>query len=38
MRFVAHSEKCRKYAFLEESAQIIMILHRGAIELYYNTT
>ena len=26
---VANSEKCRKYAFLGGSAQIITILHRG---------
>ena len=28
-RFVANSEKCRKYTFLGGSAQIITILHRG---------
>ena len=28
-RFVANSEKCRKYTFLGRSAQIITILHRG---------
>ena len=27
--FVANSEKCRKYAFLGGSTQIITILHRG---------
>ena len=26
--FVANSEKCRKYTFLDGSTQIIMILHR----------
>ena len=29
LRFVANSEKCRKYTFLGGSAQIITILHRG---------
>ena len=28
-RFVANLEKCRKYTFLDGSAQIITILHRG---------
>ena len=28
-RFVANLEKCRKYAFLGGSTQIITILHRG---------
>ena len=37
-RFVANSEKCRKYAFLGGSTQIITILHRGVIEIYYITT
>ena len=31
-RFVANSEKCRKYTFLEGSAQIITILHRGGYQ------
>ena len=30
--------KCRKYTFLGGSAQIITILHRGVIEIYYNIT
>ena len=37
-RFVANSEKCRKYTFLGGSAQIITILHRGVIKIYYNIT
>ena len=38
-RFVANSEKCRKYTFLGGSAQIITILHRGGvIQIYYNIT
>ena len=37
-RFVANSEKCRNYTFLDGSAQIITILHRGVIEIYYNIT
>ena len=32
LRFVANSEKCRKYTFLGCSAQIIMILHRGGYQ------
>ena len=38
-RFVANSEKCRKYTFLGGSAQIITILHRGVYRnllQYYN--
>ena len=31
-RFVANSEKCRKYTFLGGSAQIITILHRGGYQ------
>ena len=31
-RFVANLEKCRKYTFLDGSAQIITILHRGGLE------
>ena len=31
-RFVANSEKCRKYMFFEGSAQILMILHRGGYQ------
>ena len=38
LRFVANSEKCRKYAFLGGSAQIITILHKVVIEIYYNIT
>ena len=30
--------KCRKYTFLGGSAQIITILHRGVIKIYYNIT
>ena len=37
-RFVANSEKYRKYTFLGGSAQIITILHRGVIKIYYNIT
>ena len=49
-RFVANSEKCRKYTFLGGSAQIITILHRGGYRnllqyymggvfpIYYNIT
>ena len=37
-RFAANSEKCRKYTFLGGSAQIITILHRGVIKIYYNIT
>ena len=37
-RFVANSEKCCKYTFLGGSAQIITILHRGVIKIYYNIT
>ena len=37
-RFIANSEKCRKYTFLGGSAQIITILHRGIIKIYYNIT
>ena len=33
-----NSEKCRKYMFLGGFAQIITILHRRVIEIYYNTT
>ena len=36
--FVANSEKCCKYTFLGGSAQIITILHRGVIKIYYNIT
>ena len=32
-RFVANSEKCRKYTFLGGSAQIITIIH--ILNLYY---
>ena len=32
LRFVANSEKCRKYTFLGGSAQIITILHRGGYQ------
>ena len=35
-RFVAYSEKCRKYSFLGGLAQIIMIVNRGVIEICYN--
>ena len=38
LRFVANSEKCRKYTFLGGSAQIITILHKGVIKIYYNIT
>ena len=50
LRFVANSEKCRKYTFLGGSAQIITILHRGlskfitilhgggVFPIYYNIT
>ena len=31
-RFVANSEKCRKYTFLGGSAQIITILQRGGYQ------
>ena len=31
-RFVANSEKCRKYTFLGGSAQIITILHMGGYQ------
>ena len=45
-RFVANSEKCRIYTFLDGSAQIFTILHRGVIKIweggvfpiYYNIT
>ena len=37
-RFVANSEKCRKYTFLGGFAQIITILHKVVIEIYYNIT
>ena len=37
-RFVANSEKCRKYTYLGGSAQIITIIHKGGgvIEMDYN--
>ena len=38
-RFVANSEKCRKYMFLGGITQIITILHRGGYQnllQYYN--
>ena len=38
-RFVAYSEKCRKYMFSGGSAQSITILHRGGYQnllQYYN--
>ena len=31
-RFVANTEKCRKYTLLGGSAQIITILHRGGYQ------
>ena len=39
-RFVANSEKCRKYTFLGGSAQIITILQGGGgfFQIYYNIT
>ena len=37
-RFVANSEKCCNYALLGGSAQIVSIVHRGVIEIYYNIT
>ena len=32
LRFVANSEKCRKYMILDGSAQIITILHKGGYQ------
>ena len=37
-RLIVNSGKCHKYTFLGGSAQIITILHRGVIEIYYNIT
>ena len=37
-RFVVKLEKCCKYAFLGGSTQIITILHKVVIEIYYNIT
>ena len=36
-RFVANSEKMSQIRVFRGPAQIIAILHRGVIEIYYNT-
>ena len=37
-RFVANSEKCRKYAFLGGPPRLLRYYKGGVIEIYYNTT
>ena len=37
-RFVANSEKCRKYAFLGGPPRLLRYYIGGVIEIYYKTT